>query len=192
MTGNIRLFGKDGFIPSFLMSISAFFRVLWMAALLVLLAVNYTATSALAAGASLPASVAALLQHAPPCSETGLSIRITVTNVKESRGIITADLHGDNPADFLKEIVGRGRAAAVEGETHICIPVKKPGIYAIALYHDRNSNLLLDKNFLGIPSEPIGISNNPPFHFGPPKFKDSAFEVTEQGADLVIGLRNAF
>lgn len=149
------------------------------------------AAPAAAKDSSIPQAVSALLKNAPPCPETGLSIRVTVKNVKASRGIITADLHGDNPDDFLKEIVGRGRAVAVKGETHVCIPVKKPGTYAIAIYHDLNSNLQLDKNFLGIPSEPIGISNNPRFTLGPPKFKDSAFEVTDKGADLVIVLRNA-
>lgn len=153
--------------------------------------IGIRAQATAAEASSIPPSVMALLQNAPPCPQTGLSIRITVKNVKTSRGIITADLHGDNPDDFLKEIVGRGRAVAVKGETHVCIPVKKPGLYAIALYHDRNSNLKLDKNFLGIPSEPIGISNNPKFGFGPPKFKDAAFQVTDQGADLVIVLRNA-
>lgn len=152
---------------------------------------NLYAGSAPKSDSALPPAVIALLKDAPPCPETGLSIRVTVKNVKTSRGIITADLHGDNPDDFLKEIVGRGRAAATKGETHVCIPVKKPGIYAIALYHDVNSNLNLDKNWLGIPSEPIGISNNPKSRLGPPKFNESAFTVTDQGADLVIVLRNA-
>ena len=175
----------------------AFYQTSWplkalqLSVMLFIGAATANAASAAENTNAIPPAVMALLQKQPPCPETGLSIRITVKNVKSSRGIITADLHGDNPADFLKEIVGRGRAVAVKGDTHICIPVKKPGIYAIALYHDRNSNLQLDKNFLGIPSEPIGISNNPKFGFSAPTFKESAFKVTDQGADLVIVLRNA-
>jgi uncharacterized protein (DUF2141 family) len=161
------------------------------AAILIMTGGSLMAAPQSPATSTVPNAVLELLHKAPPCPETGLSIRLTVKNVKTARGIITADLHGDNPDDFLKEIVSRGRAIAVKGETHICIPVEKPGTYAIAIYQDLNSNLQLDKGFLGIPSEPIGISNNPKFLFGPPKFKESAFTVTDQGADLVILLRNA-
>ena len=34
------------------------------------------------------------------------------------------------------------------------------GVYAIALFVDANKNLKIDKNFLGIPKEQFGFSNN--------------------------------
>ncbi|MBP1672752.1 MAG: hypothetical protein H6Q25_567 [Bacteroidetes bacterium] len=36
-----------------------------------------------------------------------------------------------------------------------------PGNYAIAVFQDLNKNSRLDFNFLGIPTEPYGFSNNP-------------------------------
>lgn len=45
-----------------------------------------------------------------------------------------------------------------------------PGIYAIALFHDENSNRKLDK-FMGVPREGFGFSRNPVVRFGPPKFE---------------------
>ena len=35
----------------------------------------------------------------------------------------------------------------------------------------------MDTNFLGIPKEPIGISNNAKGFMGPPKYKDAKFEL---------------
>ena len=36
----------------------------------------------------------------------------------------------------------------------------KPGEYAVLMWHDRNKNGKVDSNFIGIPQEPIGMSNN--------------------------------
>jgi uncharacterized protein (DUF2141 family) len=50
------------------------------------------------------------------------------------------------------------------------------GTYAVSMFHDANGNGKLDTNFLGIPRESVGLSNNPRI-MGPPRFKPSLFEV---------------
>lgn len=52
------------------------------------------------------------------------------------------------------------------------------GEYALRIYHDANNNNLVDKNFIGIPVEPIGFSNRyrPK---APPSFKRAMFKVTK-------------
>ena len=54
----------------------------------------------------------------------------------------------------------------------------KKGFYAIAVFHDENDNGKLDTNFLGIPIEGSGASNNAQGWMGPPKFVDARFEFT--------------
>ena len=49
------------------------------------------------------------------------------------------------------------------------------GEYAIKCYHDENSNGLMDKNILGIPSEDYGFSNNARGSFGPPDYEEAKF-----------------
>jgi len=51
------------------------------------------------------------------------------------------------------------------------------GTYAIAVFHDTNSNTKLDKNFFGIPKEGYAFSNNVFGTFGPPDFDDASFEL---------------
>jgi uncharacterized protein (DUF2141 family) len=125
-----------------------------------------------------------------PCRPESLAVRIRVRNVLDSVGTITVDLHGDVPDDFLKKQIARVRVPAIRGETLVCIPVDHAGRFAIALYHDRNSNRHLDKNFIGLPSEPVGISNDPHFFLRRPRFDEAAFTATDRGADLVITLRD--
>ncbi len=51
------------------------------------------------------------------------------------------------------------------------------GNYAVSVYEDLNGNHKLDHNLLGIPSEPVGVSNNPPARLGPPRFNECSFRV---------------
>ena len=49
------------------------------------------------------------------------------------------------------------------------------GEYAIAIYHDENSNGELDRNFLGMPSEDYVFSNYAKGILGPPSFEEAMF-----------------
>jgi uncharacterized protein (DUF2141 family) len=124
------------------------------------------------------------------CDARPYSMQITVVGVKETSGTITVDVHDDDPAKFLKSggKLARIRVPAKEGETSFCITVPKAGIYALALYHDRNANTKLDKNFIGLPSEPFGLSNNPPRRLAMPRHRDSAFEVNGPRTPVLIDL----
>ncbi len=51
------------------------------------------------------------------------------------------------------------------------------GEYAIAIYHDKNTNGKLDTNILGIPKERYGFSNNARGRFGPASWSDAMFVV---------------
>jgi outer membrane protein len=55
-----------------------------------------------------------------------------------------------------------------------------PGEYALLAYYDGNRNGRIDKNFIGIPKEPLGFSNNyrPK---GPPSYTRAAFTLPEDG-----------
>lgn len=67
----------------------------------------------------------------------------------------------------------------VDGECIIVIENLKPGRYAFKFFHDENKNEKLDVNWLGIPKEGFGFSNNPSMTFGPPSFDKTIFELKE-------------
>jgi uncharacterized protein (DUF2141 family) len=58
-----------------------------------------------------------------------------------------------------------------------------PGTYAVALFHDENDNGKLDTNFVGIPREGVGVSNNKLRSFGPPTWDDAKFALN---GDVVL------
>jgi len=65
-------------------------------------------------------------------------------------------------------------------------PGLNPGTYAISVFHDENSNGKLDTNFIGIPREGVGASNNAKGHFGPPKFDAAVFHFAGSRLELKI------
>lgn len=63
------------------------------------------------------------------------------------------------------------------------------GIYAIKTYHDQNSNRELDTNFMGMPIENYGFSNNARGTFGPASWEDAKFRFEVQTDTLRIRIQ---
>ena len=58
------------------------------------------------------------------------------------------------------------------------------GEYGVSAYHDENKNEELDANWIGIPKEGVGASNNAKGKMGPPKYEDAKFEFIEGGQKI--------
>lgn len=131
------------------------------------------------------------INHAS-CTGAPNEIRIVVRNVRKSVGLMTADLYGNDAGVFLHKEgrIRRVRFAAKAPVTAFCLDAPQENAYAIAVYHDKNANEAFDKNPLGLPAEPFGVSNNPPMRLGPPKIADALFDVGPGGATVEIELNN--
>jgi uncharacterized protein (DUF2141 family) len=76
------------------------------------------------------------------------------------------------------------------GAEHVALFSDVPfGVYAVAVQHDENGNGKLDTNFLGMPKEGVGTSNNPKSRFGPPSFDAASFTLDKSTMELTINLR---
>ncbi|MEM6413722.1 MAG: DUF2141 domain-containing protein [Pseudomonadota bacterium] len=141
--------------------------------------------------ASLPTQDESALPHVS-CRGGDYEIQLEIRGVKESIGLMTAELFSDNEEGFLNKggRLQRVRFAAKAPITRLCLQPPSSGKYAIAVYHDENANKVLDRRTLGIPSEPFGISNNPIMRFAPPTLDEAAFNVGADGARITIKLRN--
>lgn len=117
-------------------------------------------------------------------------IQVTVEKVRNSKGLITAVLYDDNPKTFLKNgaRLDRIRVDAREGETLLCLQAPAAGRYSVALYHDENGNKKFDQDFIGVPTEGYGFSNNPGFRFGKPDIEETLFTLDGEPVTLRISL----
>ena len=125
------------------------------------------------------------------CNGHPNQIRIIITGVKESVGLISADLFPNKEEGFLR---GSGRLsqvrfAAKSPVTKFCVDAPEAGLFAMSVYHDENANGHFDKTGLGLPAEPWGLSNNPKVLFRPPPVEKTVFDVTpDNGAQVHIKL----
>ena len=85
-----------------------------------------------------------------------------------------------------------GSAPIVNGLATIRIAQAPYGEYAVSVYHDRNGNKKLDTGLFGIPKEAIGTSNDAKVRFGPPKYEDARFVLSEPEMIIAIPVRKLF
>ena len=106
------------------------------------------------------------------------SLTITLTNVHKSEGtvmiqVMASEEEFNGGAAAIASVMQR----AAEGAMSYQIDVPA-GTYGVRIMHDVNGNGELDANFVGIPSEPWGFSNNAAGNFGPPKWDDVKFDIS--------------
>ena len=113
---------------------------------------------------------------------------VTLKDVRDSTGQIRASIYRE-PETFRKE----DRAVAVvsvpaqKGDLKLAFMALPPGRYAIMAYHDADSDSKLGLRFGMFPTEGYGLSNNPKV-IGPPKFADSAFDLSGPETSIEIKL----
>ena len=115
-------------------------------------------------------------------------IRIEIAELRSSKGLVRCSLFS-SAQDFPSR-PDKGVALAngeISNEHAVCeFKGLLPGTYAVSVFHDENSNGKLDTNFVGIPREGVGASNDAKGHFGPPKFDAAAFQFSGGRLDLKI------
>jgi len=118
-------------------------------------------------------------------------LTITVDNLRSNQGEVLLCVFSAESSDreaFPDCTKGRpvrqGKAIIGGGKVVITYKDLKDGIYAVAAIHDENGNGELDTNFIGIPTEGIGISNNPRM-LGKPQFDEARFEIRGKTAIIL-------
>jgi len=115
-------------------------------------------------------------------------IHVEIAGLRNERGQVFCALYS-SPDGFPKDSK-KAVAHVTSAITHQHALCEFSGIasgtYAVSVFHDENSNGKLDTNFIGIPREGVGASNNAKGHHGPPKFHDAAFPFAGGRLDLQI------
>lgn len=107
---------------------------------------------------------------------SGNTIEVEITNIDSNKGQMRVGLY-DSEESWLNKTHSGLVGLIINGKSAVAFENVPNGTYAISLYHDENGNGELDTNFLGIPKEDTGSSNNAPARMGPPKWADAKFEI---------------
>src|SRR5215472_5550926 len=124
---------------------------------------------------------------------TGTSkLTVRVTGARNAKGKIRVALFRDGkgfPNDASQAV--HTKAADIDLQTlgaQVVFADLPAGVYAVSVFHDENMNQKLDKNFVGVPKEGYGASNNPKKKMGPPNFDETRFQlgVADQSVEIKL------
>lgn len=104
------------------------------------------------------------------------TLTVTITGIKNNTGKLTAELYNAK-GKFLKSAF-KTTSSNIKANTATVVFSDLPkSDYTVMVYHDENNNGKLDKNFVGMPKEPVACSNNAKGFMGPPKYEDAKFNL---------------
>ena len=123
--------------------------------------------------------------------QSGSTIVVQLNGIKEQSGQVLLSLFkSDEGFPTHPEKAFRWSKVKVTSSSLIISLDGLPlGTYAIAVVHDENSNNVMDRNWLGLPDEPYGISNNITGTIVPPKFDEAKFTVTGKRDTIKIEMQ---
>lgn len=126
----------------------------------------------------------------PKTPEPRGAVDIRLEGLRSHKGVVLACL-SRNPTLFLKcdrDPASYKAKIPADGQTQLHFTGVAPGDYALAIVHDENGNMRVDK-MLGIPKEGVGFSRNPVLIMGPPRFDAVRFHVADTPVPQVVKLR---
>jgi uncharacterized protein (DUF2141 family) len=123
-------------------------------------------------------------------AEQGFPLTVRVSQLRNDQGRVAVAVFA-SPSDFPDQKRAlRGQLAKIEkGHAAVTFTGLKPGLYAVAVLHDENDNAKMDFNFLGMPLEGYGFSNDASAPFGPPSFEAAAFKLTPRASYIPVKVR---
>lgn len=110
--------------------------------------------------------------------EETFNLTVNIAGINSDKGSLLVGIYKTEKS-FLKKPF-KSDIIKIKNKKSIVIFKNIPkGTYAVSFVHDENNNKKMDTNFIGIPKEDFGCSNNATGFMGPPKYKDAKFQLTE-------------
>jgi uncharacterized protein (DUF2141 family) len=107
------------------------------------------------------------------------TLHVQVTNVSSEKGLIGCSLHVSGGEFPMGTAAFQQWLPAKKGDVLCIFENIQPGTDAVAVSHDVNKNGITDTNFLGIPKEAWGVSNNIRPIMRAPTFTEAQFQYPD-------------
>jgi len=116
------------------------------------------------------------------------SLKVVIEGIEQVKGTLSVTLFASED-QWLKEGIQVLKIPATEKEQTVIMETMDPGLYAVSVTHDVDDNGILNRGAFGKPEEPYGFSNNARAMFGPAKWKEAVFEVSEGENEIHLTIR---
>ena len=117
-------------------------------------------------------------------------LQVEFSNILEAKGDLYVAVYNSSNAFLKEDQVFRKIIVPITqtGALKVSIDDLPPGQYALSCFHDVNGNGKLNTNWMGIPNEPYGFSNNARPKFRAPNWGEASFDFKEMGGSMNIRL----
>ncbi len=118
-------------------------------------------------------------------------VRIVVYNIKNTNGNIKGGLFSSKEDYENKKSTAfkRNRVNIDKDKATLIFTDVPYGDYTAKIFHDENNDVKVNTNWIGIPSEGFGISNNAIGTFGPQSYDKAKFTVDKPLITLYVKLK---
>ncbi|OYU44606.1 MAG: hypothetical protein CFE44_12045 [Burkholderiales bacterium PBB4] len=114
---------------------------------------------------------------------------VKVTGTNSTVGQIRCGLFENSPAFPMDPSGAKQVSLSADAGALVCkFSGVAPGTYAVSVGHDANGNKKVDTNFLGIPTEGWGVSNNVVPRLRAPRFDEAQF-VVKEGSNVELEVK---
>jgi uncharacterized protein (DUF2141 family) len=140
----------------------------------------------------LTAGMALVFLSAAQAQTPTATLEITVPQVRNAKGGVGCQLFAgaDGFPKDNRRALQAVMAPIAQGSARCQFQPVPAGTYAVAVVHDENGNQALDSNFLGVPTEGYGVSNNRTYALSEPRWDESRFDLAAgENRQLTIQLR---
>ncbi|UAM98546.1 DUF2141 domain-containing protein [Polaribacter litorisediminis] len=108
--------------------------------------------------------------------EETFTLTVHISGLNSNKGNLMVGVYKSSES-FLKNTF-QGVTVPISDKKSVATFKNLPkGEYAVSFVHDENENKKMDTNFIGIPKEDYGCSNNATGFMGPPKYEDAKFQL---------------
>ena len=127
-----------------------------------------------------------------PMTASAAELLVRITGLSEPLGQVGCSLFAGQAGFPMDNAGARQLWQAADAKGVTCRYSDVPeGTYAVSIGHDLNGNKRVDTNFIGLPTEQWGVSNNVRPNLRAPRFDEAMFKVAADAKEVVIDIKVA-
>jgi uncharacterized protein (DUF2141 family) len=130
------------------------------------------------------------LSSAPPHALGGGILSVVVNGMTVSQGTVRVVIFNSQDKFLERDGYVFKQTMPVGNNKSVKLDFQMPhGYYAVSAYHDINDNHTLDRNGIGVPTEPYALSNNPTVKWRKPSFNETKFAFNQATQTISLELK---
>ena len=130
------------------------------------------------------------LHSGPSTVRGGGILSVVVNGIGASGGSVRVVIFNSENKFLDRDGYVYKQVIAVGSQKSVKLDFQMPhGYYAVSAYHDLNDNHTLDRNGLGLPTEPYALSNNPSVKWRKPTFNETKFAFNQASQTITLDLK---